>query len=215
MDRLSRFAKMFSTMPLIAILRGVKPEEVTEIAGVIIDAGIRIVEIPLNSPEAFDSIEKVTKRLPREAMFGAGTVLTADDVRRVSDAGGEIVVSPGFNGDVVRQSKRLGLVSVPGVMTPSEAFSAIDAGADVLKFFPGELLALPAIRAYAAVLPKHIPVVLVGGVTVESVQTFTNSPVSGFGIGSSLYKPGMTAPEVGRRAKAFVDAMRSAGFGHA
>lgn len=215
MDRLSRFAEMFSTMPLIAILRGVKPEEVTEIAGVIIDAGIRIVEIPLNSPEAFDSIEKVTKRLPREAMFGAGTVLTADDVRRVSDAGGEIVVSPGFNGDVVRQSKRLGLVSVPGVMTPSEAFSAIDAGADVLKFFPGELLALPAIRAYAAVLPKHIPVVLVGGVTVESVQTFTNSPVSGFGIGSSLYKPGMTAPEVGRRAKAFVDAMRSAGFGHA
>lgn len=215
MDRFSRFAKMFGTMPLIAILRGVKPEEVIEIVGVIIDAGIRIVEIPLNSPEPFDSIEKVTKRLPREAMFGAGTVLTADDVRRVSDAGGEIVVSPGFNGDVVRQSKRLGLVSVPGVMTPSEAFSAIDAGADVLKFFPGELLALPAIRAYAAVLPKHIPVVLVGGVTVESVQTFTNSPVSGFGIGSSLYKPGMTAPEVGRRAKAFVDAMRSAGFGHA
>lgn len=205
MDRFSRFAKMFGTMPLIAILRGVKPEEVIEIVGVIIDAGIRIVEIPLNSPEPFDSIEKVTKRLPREAMFGAGTVLTADDVRRVSDAGGEIVVSPGFNGDVVRQSKRLGLVSVPGVMTPSEAFSAIDAGADVLKFFPGELL----------VLPKHIPVVLVGGVTVESVQTFTNSPVSGFGIGSGLYKPGMTAPEVGRRAKAFVDAMRSAGFGHA
>lgn len=215
MDRFSRFAEMFSTMPLIAILRGVKPEEVIEIVGVVIDAGIRIIEMPLNSPEPFDSLERVTKRFSKEAVFGAGTVLTADDVRRVSDAGGEIVVSPNFDGEVVRQSKRLGLVSIPGVMTPSEAFAAIDAGADLLKFFPGELLALPAIRAYAAVLPKHIPMVLVGGVTPQSLQTFANSPVSGFGIGSSLYKPGMTAPEVGPRARAFVDAMRSAGFGHA
>ena len=156
-------------MPLIAILRGVKPEEVTEIVGAIIDAGIRIVEIPLNSPEPLASLEKVTKRFSKAAIFGAGTVLTADDVRRVSDAGGEIIVSPNFDGGVVRESKRLGLMSVPGVMTPSEAFAAIDAGADVLKFFPGELLALSVIRAYAAVLPKHIPLVLVGGVTAASV----------------------------------------------
>ena len=213
MAPLSRFAKIFNTMPLIAILRGVKPEEVTEIVGAIIDAGIRIVEIPLNSPEPFASLEKVTKRFSKAAMFGAGTVLTADNVGRVSDAGGEIIVSPNFDGGVVHESKRLGLTSVPGVMTPSEAFSAIDAGADVLKFFPGELLALPVIRAYAAVLPKHIPLVLVGGVTAASVAAFANSPVRGFGIGSSLYKPGMEVAEVGERSRAFVDAMRSAGFG--
>jgi 2-dehydro-3-deoxyphosphogalactonate aldolase len=211
--RRDRFDESFRRMPLIAILRGVKPVESEHIIAAIIEGGIRIVEIPLNSPEPFASIERASRRFSREAIIGAGTVLTPENVERVAEAGADIIVSPNFDGTVVGASKTLGLVSVPGVMTPSEAFAAIAAGADVLKFFPGEILALPAIRAYAAVLPKNIPIVLVGGVTVESVKTFANSPVSGFGVGSSLYKPGMSASEVSERSKSFVKAMRQAGFG--
>jgi 2-dehydro-3-deoxyphosphogalactonate aldolase len=213
MARHDRFDESFRTMPLIAILRGVTPTESEHIVGAIIESGIRMVEIPLNSPEPFASIERAARRFSGEAVIGAGTVLTPENVERVAEAGADIVVSPNFDGAVVRKSKMLDLISVPGVMTPSEAFAAIAAGADVLKFFPGELLALPAIRAYAAVLPKHIPIVLVGGVTAESVKTFANSPVSGFGVGSSLYKPGMSLSEVSERAKSFVEAMRRAGFG--
>ena len=211
--RRDRFSELFTTMPLIAILRGVTPADSQDIVGTIIEAGIKIIEIPLNSPEPFAGIEKAAKKFSRDAIIGAGTVLTPEDVERVAAAGGELIVSPNFDSAVVRKSKMLGLVSVPGVMTPSEAFAAVSAGADVLKFFPGELLALPVIRAYAAVLPKHVPIVLVGGVLAESIKTFANSPVSGFGVGSSLYKPAMSASEVGARAKSFVEAMRHAGFG--
>lgn len=213
MARAGRFRDLFRAMPLIAILRGVTPAESEEIVGAIIEAGIRIIEIPLNSPAPLASIAKVARRFSSDAIIGAGTVLTPEDAERVAEAGGELIVSPNFDSAVVRKSKTLGLVSVPGVMTPSEAFEAIAAGADILKFFPGELLSLPVLRAYAAVLPKHIPMVLVGGVTAESVATFVNSPVGGFGIGSSLYKPGMSAAEVRERSKSLVEAMRRAGFG--
>jgi 2-dehydro-3-deoxyphosphogalactonate aldolase len=213
MARPARFDEFFRTMPLIAILRGVTPAESEHIVGAIVESGIRIIEIPLNSPEPFASIERASKGFSAAAIIGAGTVLTPENVEQAAKAGAEIVVSPNFERAVVHKSKMLGLVSVPGVMTPSEALAAIAAGADVLKFFPGELLTLPVIRAYAAVLPKHIPIVLVGGVTAESVKTFANSPVSGFGIGSSLYKPGMSASEVSERSKSFVEATRHAGFG--
>jgi 2-dehydro-3-deoxyphosphogalactonate aldolase len=211
--RADRFRDLFRMMPLIAILRGVTPAESEEIVGAIIEAGIRIIEVPLNSPEPLASIAKAARRFSADAIIGAGTVLTPEDAERVAEAGGELIVSPNFDSAVVRKSKMLGLVSVPGVMTPSEAFAAIAAGAGILKFFPGELLSLPVLRAYAAVLPKHVPMVLVGGVTAESVATFAKSPVRGFGIGSSLYKPGMSAAEVSERSKSFAEAMRRAGFG--
>jgi 2-dehydro-3-deoxyphosphogalactonate aldolase len=212
MARPLRFDELFRTMPLIAILRGVTPAESEDIVGAIIESGIRIIEIPLNSPEPFASIKKAARRFSLEAMIGAGTVLNPEDVERAAEAGAKIIVSPNVDDAVVRKSKALDLVSVPGVMTPSEAFAALDAGADVLKFFPGELLVLSVIRAYAAVLPKHVPKVLVGGVTAESIKAFANSPVSGFGIGSSLYKAGMSASEVSERSRIFVEAMRLAGF---
>ena len=215
MARPLRFDELFRKMPLIAILRGVTPAESEDIVGRIIESGIWIIEIPLNSPEPFASIKKAARRFSQEAMIGAGTVLNPEDVERAAEAGAEIIVSPNVDDAVVRKSKALDLVSVPGVMTPSEAFAALAAGADVLKFFPGELLALSVIRAYAAVLPEHVPKVLVGGVSAESIRAFANSPVSGFGIGSSLYRPGMSVSEVSERSKIFVEATRLAGFGKA
>lgn len=214
-SNLPNFKKTFKLMPLIGILRGVKPEEAEAVAEAVIDGGIRIVEIPLNSPDPLVSIGRVSKAFAGRAIVGAGTVIAADEVESVAAAGGQLIVSPNFNLQVVEKSKSLGLVSAPGVMTPSEAFAAVASGADVLKLFPGEILSLPVIEAFAAVLPKHPPLVLVGGVKAEGVAAFTQSPVSGFGVGSSLYRPGMKASDVRERSQAFVDAMRRAGFGKA
>jgi 2-dehydro-3-deoxyphosphogalactonate aldolase len=209
----SNFKKAFEVMPLIGILRGVKPDEVEAVAGAVLNGGIRIIEIPLNSPDPLISIGRAAKALAGRAIIGAGTVLNAEEVESVAAASGQLIVSPNFNHQVVERTKGLGLVSAPGVMTPSEAFAALAQGADVLKLFPGEILSLPVINALATVLPKHVPLVLVGGVTAEGLSAFKQSPVSGFGVGSSLYKPGMTAFEAGERSRALVDAMQRAGFG--
>jgi 2-dehydro-3-deoxyphosphogalactonate aldolase len=214
-SNLTDFKRAYELMPLIAILRGVRPEEVETIAKAVTAEGIGIVEVPLNSPVPFESIGRIAKMFSGRAIVGAGTVLTSQELERVAAAGGQLVISPNFNPEVVEKSKSLGLVSAPGVMTPSEAFSALARGADVLKLFPGEILPLPVIKAYGAVLPKHVPLVLVGGVSLETIAAFANSPVSGFGIGSSLYKPGMNASEVRERSRAFVKAMRAHGFGQA
>jgi 2-dehydro-3-deoxyphosphogalactonate aldolase len=212
-SNLTDFKRAYELMPLFAILRGVRPEEVEATAKAVIEEGIGIVEIPLNSPEPFESIGRIAKMFSGRAIVGAGTVLTSQELERVAAAGGQLAISPNFNPGVVEKSKSLGLVSAPGVMTPSEAFAALARGADVLKLFPGEVLSLPVIKAYGAVLPKQAPLVLVGGVNLEAIAAFANSPVSGFGIGSSLYKPGMDASEVRERSRAFVKAMRAHGFG--
>jgi 2-dehydro-3-deoxyphosphogalactonate aldolase len=214
-SNLTDFKRAYEIMPLIAILRGVRPEEVEAIARAVIEEGIGIVEIPLNSPESFESIGRIAKMFSGRAIVGAGTVLSSQELERVAAAGGQLAVSPNFNPQVVEKSKSLGLVSAPGVMTPSEAFAAHARGADVLKLFPGEILSLPVIKAYGAVLPKQVPLVLVGGVNLETIAAFANSPVSGFGIGSSLYKPGMDAAEVRERSRVFVRAMQTHGFGQA
>jgi 2-dehydro-3-deoxyphosphogalactonate aldolase len=211
-SNVSNFKRAFEAMPLIGILRGVKPDEATEIAEAAVDGGIRIIEIPLNSPDPFMSLARAAKALSGRAIIGAGTVLTEDELERVAAMGGQLIVSPNFNDQVVLKSKSLGLVSAPGVMTPSEAFAALSAGADVLKLFPGEIMSLPFINALAQVLPKHAPLVLVGGVKPDSIAALAGSPVSGFGIGSSLYRPGMVAEEVRARAETFADAIRRAGF---
>jgi 2-dehydro-3-deoxyphosphogalactonate aldolase len=206
------FEDAFRQMPIIAILRGVRPSEAVAIAEAVFESGIRVIEIPLNSPDPLTSIRHVADRLAGRAVVGAGTVLSEVEVDCVADAGGRIIVSPNMDPQVIRKTKARGLVSAPGIMTPSEAFAALAAGADMLKIFPGELFSLPVIRAMAAVLPKTSVLVLVGGVTPAIIGSFRGSPVAGFGVGSSIYKPGMSAADVKVNADGFANSMRHSGF---
>jgi|SRR5215207_1883940 len=207
------FEDAFRQMPVIAILRGVKPTEAMAIAEAVLESGIRVIEIPLNSPDPLTSIRQVADGLAGRAVVGAGTVLSEAEVDQVVESGGRIIVSPNMNPQVIRKTKTRGLVSAPGIMTPSEAFAALAAGADVLKMFPGELFTMPIIRAVAAVLPKTSVLVLVGGVTPDAIGAFRGSPLAGFGVGSSIYKPGMTAADVKVKAAKFAGAVLRAGFG--
>ncbi|HKG72774.1 MAG TPA: 2-dehydro-3-deoxy-6-phosphogalactonate aldolase [Aestuariivirgaceae bacterium] len=207
------FEDAFRQMPVIAILRGVKPTEAMAIAEAVLESGIRVIEIPLNSPDPLTSIRQVADGLAGRAVVGAGTVLSEAEVDQVVESGGRIIVSPNMNPQVIRKTKTRGLVSAPGIMTPSEAFAALAAGADVLKIFPGELFTMPIIRAVAAVLPKTSVLVLVGGVTPDAIGAFRGSPLAGFGVGSSIYKPGMTAADVKVKAAKFAGAVLRAGFG--
>lgn len=207
------FEDAFRQMPVIAILRGVKPTEAVAIAEAVLESGIRVIEIPLNSPDPLTSIRQVADGLAGRAVVGAGTVLSEAEVDHVVESGGRVIVSPNMDPQVIRKTKARGLVSAPGIMTPSEAFAALAAGADVLKMFPGELFTVPIIRAVAAVLPKTSVLVLVGGVTPDAIGAFRGSPVAGFGVGSSIYKPSMSAADVKVNAVKFVDAILQAGFG--
>jgi 2-dehydro-3-deoxyphosphogalactonate aldolase len=194
--------------PLIAIIRGVRPEEAEAVGAAIFEAGIRIVEVPLNSPRPLDSIDRLARSLGDEALIGAGTVLDTDQVARVRNAGGRIIVSPGTNRDVIAATADAGLVSTPGYFTPSEAFEALAAGAHGLKFFPAEAASPAVIRAQKAVLPPDVPVLIVGGIKPDNMGPWTEAGADGFGLGSALYKPGQSAEETGRNARAFVEAVR-------
>lgn len=196
--------------PLVAILRGVKPDEVEAIFEVLVAAGITLIEVPLNSPEPFVSIETMAKRANGAAKVGAGTVLKPTDVDSVKDSGGTIIVSPNAAPSVIRRTKELALESYPGVFTPTEAFSAIAAGADALKFFPAELIGPAGIRAMKAVLPKDLPVLAVGGANADNFAEFLKAGCSGFGIGSFLYKPGASIADVAARAREVVAAFDAA-----
>ena len=186
---------------IIAILRGVRPTESVEVGNVLVDAGITWIEVPLNSPEPFKSIELLSKSLERSAKIGAGTVLKQSEISLVKDAGGQFVVSPNTDPAVIESTKDAGLESCPGVFTASEAFLAINAGADVLKLFPAALLGPPGIRALKAVLPPEPPLYAVGGADSGNFDEYKEAGVTGFGIGSSLYKPGDSAESVQRRAR--------------
>ena len=192
--------------PLIAILRGIRPDEAEAILAALIDAGIGLIEVPLNSPDPFASIGRMVKAAGDRAMVGAGTVISVDDVRRVADLGGRIIVSPNRDDAVIRATKAAGLVSYPGAFTATEALGALAAGADALKFFPADVLGAAGVRAIAAILPKGLPLLAVGGVDAGNIGAWLKAGIAGFGIGSSLYKPGMTAAEVGERAGAIVAA---------
>jgi 2-dehydro-3-deoxyphosphogalactonate aldolase len=200
------FEKHFKRCPLIAILRGLKPSEAESIGSALIDAGIVIIEVPLNSPDPLTSIEKLSIRFSQHAMIGAGTVLSKADVNAVAASGGQLIVSPNMDHDVIIQSKLHGLISAPGVFTATEAFAALHAGADILKFFPGELMTPQAIKAMSAVLPRATRMVLVGGVSLETPAAYKDSPLAGLGIGSALFKPGDNASNVYLKAKNFVKA---------
>ncbi len=197
-------------MPLIAILRGIEPAAALDVAGILIDAGFRIIEVPLNSPSPLDSIEKMANRYGNDAIIGAGTVLSQKQVTSVADAGGRIIISPNTNASVGEAAISKGLDWCPGVMTPSEAFFALEQGASLLKFFPAELIPPSAISAVRAVLPKEALVAAVGGITPERLGEYRSAGADGFGLGSALYKPTYSLEDIAERAASFVAAATSA-----
>lgn len=201
------FDRYFEQCPLVAIIRGVTPGEAAAIGRALVDGGIRIVEVPLNSPQPFDSIRNIAEALGEDALVGAGTVLDPADVERVRQAGGQIVVSPNSNPAVIRSTVAAGLVSSPGFFTPSEAFMALDCGANALKLFPAEASSPAVVKAMRAVIPNDVPLLVVGGVTPASVSGWLNSGASGFGLGSGVYSPGQSARETLLKARAFVSAV--------
>lgn len=192
--------------PLVAILRGVKPEETETIVGVLIEAGMTAIEIPLNSPDPFRSIAAAVKLAPSGVLIGAGTVLSAVDVDRLDDVGGRLMVSPNVDTEVLARAHQHGMVTLPGVLSPTEALLAVRAGASGLKFFPASVLGAAGIAAIRAVLPAGVMVAAVGGVSDQNFAEYIKGGVTAFGLGSSLYKPGMSAADVAARAKATVAA---------
>lgn len=186
---------------LVAILRGLKPEETADVVSALSEAGFEAIEIPLNSPDPFRSIKIAVDAAPSGALIGAGTVLRVDDVDRLADAGGTLMVSPNVDPDVIARTRDHKMVSMPGVFTPTEALSAVRAGASGLKFFPASVLGPSGISAIRAVLPPQIEIGAVGGVSHENYQDYQAAGIRTFGLGSSLYKPGMKVEEIAERAK--------------
>lgn len=197
-----------ATMPLIAILRGAKPAEVLDVAAALIEAGLTIIEVPLNSPDPLRSIEQLGARYGADAVIGAGTVLTSTEVEQVAKAGGRLIVSPNMDVDVIKSTRQHGMISAPGIATPSEGFAALAAGAHILKLFPGDLVTPAVLKAMRAVFPPMTVMVPVGGVSLTTMPSYIAAGASGFGIGSSLYKPGDSAAVVQERAMALVQAWR-------
>ncbi|NOE33354.1 2-dehydro-3-deoxy-6-phosphogalactonate aldolase [Ruegeria sp. HKCCD7318] len=200
-------SEALSQNALIAILRGLETKNALAVADILVAESFRIIEVPLNSPDPLTSIESIAQRHGQTAIVGAGTVLTVEQVDAVADAGGRIIVSPNMNPDVGRAAIARGLYWCPGVMTPSEAFAALDLGASVLKFFPAELVPPAAIAAMRAVLPKDAIVAAVGGITPDTMAPYHAVGVDGFGLGSALFKPAYSLDDVAKRARAFVDAL--------
>ncbi len=200
-------------LPLIAILRGITPAEALPVGLVLAEAGFRIIEVPLNSPQPLQSIEALARELGSTCVIGAGTVLSAAQVGEVADAGGRLIVMPHGDANVIHAAKARNLQCAPGVATPSEGFAALAAGADALKLFPAELLTPPVLKALRAVFAADTLTLPVGGITPESIAAYAAAGASGFGLGSALYKPGATPGQVAAAAHAFVAAWRAADAG--
>jgi len=202
-----------SPTPLIAILRGVRPEEAEAIASVLIEAGFGAIEVPLNSPEPLKSVEALARRWGHSVLVGAGTVLMRDDVERVAGAGAKLVVAPNANPAVIERALEFDLAVLPGAATPTEGFSALACGASALKLFPAEGMPPEVVKAWRAVLPKDTQLMPVGGITPERIAPYRRAGADGFGLGGALYRPGITAAEAKENARAFVAAWRQAADG--
>ncbi|MGO4570898.1 2-dehydro-3-deoxy-6-phosphogalactonate aldolase [Microvirga sp. 2TAF3] len=196
-------------LPLIAILRGLKPENAEAVGNVLVDAGFRLIEVPLNSPDPFHSIAILAKAMPPNVLIGAGTVLDPNDVNGVRDVGGKLIVMPHADLDVIRRAKELSLVCTPGVATPTEAFAALKAGADAIKIFPAEATPPQIVKAWRAVLPQDAIVLPVGGIRPDTMKAYVEAGANGFGLGSALFTPSMPVEEIGRNARAFATAWQA------
>ncbi len=196
-------------MPLIAILRGITPEEAVPVGLALAEAGFRIIEVPLNSPQPLQSIERLVRELDTRCLVGAGTVMSAAQVDAVAQAGGRLIVMPHGDEAVIRAAKARGLYCAPGIATPTEGFAALAAGADALKLFPAELLTPAVLKALRAVFPSEVLFVPVGGITPQNLAAYAAAGADGFGLGSALYRPGAAAQDVAARARAFVSAWRA------
>ncbi len=197
------------SFPLIAILRGLQPSEAVAAGSALVGQGFRALEVPLNSPRPFESIEMLAARFGEAALIGAGTVLDRGDVARIRDAGGRLVVMPHADVAIVAEAKRRRLVCVPGAATPTEGFAALAAGADAVKLFPAELLSPAALKAWRSVFPAEAWLLPVGGITPERMQAYWEAGADGFGIGSALFRPGLAAGEIAENARRFVEAFRA------
>jgi 2-dehydro-3-deoxyphosphogalactonate aldolase len=203
-----RLDEALAELPLIAILRGLRPQEAVQVAGILYDAGFRVVEVPLNSPAPLDSIARIAAHFAGRLVTGAGTVVESGAVAKLAEAGAELVVAPNFDERVVRAAKQKGMIAIPGVATPSEAFAALGAGADALKLFPAEMIAPPVLRSMRAVLPGATKLVPVGGITPSNIAAYREAVADAFGIGSALFKPGKTMAEIAISAASFAAAAR-------
>lgn len=210
MKHIDEFNAALQRCPLIAILRGVIPDEVVAIGEALVEAGFTLIEVPQNSPAPFESIARLAKAFAGRAVIGSGTVLRKADVAGVQSAGGTMVISPNTNIEVIDATKRAGLVSIPGIATPSEAFIALDAGATALKLFPAEGASPTVLKAIRAILPSDVRVLPVGGITPDNLAPWVGAGAAGFGLGSALYKAGMTPSEIAGRARTFITALHKA-----
>jgi len=201
--KIEAFGDWLKRWPLVAILRGIKPGEALDIGTMLVETGFTIIEVPLNSPEPYASIVRLAKRLGDKALVGAGTVTDWEQVTKVADAGGRVIVMPHADERVVEAAKRRNLFVVPGFATPTEAFRMIHAGADAIKLFPAEANPPKVLKALRAVLPREVPILPVGGITPQNINEYWISGADGFGLGSALYKPGMTVEQVAQSAAAF------------
>lgn len=200
----------FDRCPLIAILRGLKPEEALDVGAVLVEAGFTLIEVPLNSPKPLESIARLSKAFGEQAVIGAGTVMKPDEVRDIREAGGRLIVMPHSDPVVIRAAKAAGLWCGPGVATPTEAFAALAAGADGLKLFPAEALPPVVVKAWRAVLPKAVKLLPVGGIEAGNMAAYLSAGADGFGLGSALFKPGKSLGDLKRDAQAIINAFKSA-----
>ncbi|MCG7394124.1 2-dehydro-3-deoxy-6-phosphogalactonate aldolase [Microvirga sp. ACRRW] len=196
-------------LPLVAILRGLRPEAAEAVGFALVEAGFRIIEVPLNSPEPFRSIETLARTMPGDVLIGAGTVLDVEQVDGVKDVGGKLIVMPHGDTDVIRRAKENRMLCTPGVATPTEAFAALKAGADAIKIFPAESIPPHVVKAWRAVLPKDTIVLPVGGIKPDNMKPYVDAGANGFGLGSALFTPAMSVEEVGSNARAFASAWKA------
>ncbi|MEH3102432.1 MAG: 2-dehydro-3-deoxy-6-phosphogalactonate aldolase [Sphingomonas phyllosphaerae] len=204
----TRFDAAFAVAPLVAILRGLTPAEAPAVGDALVDAGFTLIEVPLNSPDPFDSIRLLVERVGDRALIGAGTVLTVEDVARVHEIGGTLIVSPNTNTDVIAATAARGMISMPGYFTPSEAFAALAAGATALKLFPADGTTPGYLKAQRAVLPKTLRMLAVGGIVPENIAEWRAAGADGFGLGSNLYRPGKSADAVAAEARRYLSALK-------
>jgi len=202
------------SLPLVAILRGLRPDEALDIGRALVAERFTVIEVPMNSPEPLESIRLLSAELGQRCLIGAGTVLQPEQVSQVAAAGGRLIVMPHADTRVIAAAKREGMYCVPGVATPTEAFAAIQAGADAIKLFPAEMLTPSVLKAWRAVLPRDLAMLPVGGITPETMAPYIAAGASGFGLGSALYAPGRSADDVGRRARAFAHAWKTLAEGN-